>query len=105
MLAAGGLAGVAPAAPSAFTYIKIGLGPEAFAPKPYRMPEGYTLTDVVAEMEQRLANHVDLLLRRDDLPMLPLVFPRPDGRVRFAGDTDHLMRMDEWHVNEGDESE
>jgi len=37
--------------------------------------------------------------------MAPRVLPRPEGRQRFVGDYDHLARVDEWRVNEGDESE
>jgi ATP-dependent helicase/nuclease subunit B len=105
MLGAGAFKDIAPAPASALTYIKIGLGPEAFILNPYRAPDGYTVALVVAEMAQRLNGHVDALLFSDRLAMLPLVFPRPEGRVRFVGDFDHLMRLDEWRVNEGDDSE
>ena len=50
--AAGALPAVEPAPASALTYIKIGLGPEAFLLKPYRMPDGYSLADVVAEIRK-----------------------------------------------------
>lgn len=106
MLRAGVLEGIAPAEASALTYIKIGLGPEAFNLFPFRIGDGQDITSSVDEMERRLQVQVDALLLRDSLPMMSRVFPRQDNiRVRFVGDYDHLARVDEWKINEGDDSE
>jgi ATP-dependent helicase/nuclease subunit B len=106
MLRAGVLDRVAPTEASALTYIKIGLGPEAFNVFPFRVGDGQDITSSVDEMERRLQMQVDALLLHDSLPMMSRVFPRQDNiRVRFVGDYDHLARVDEWKINEGDDSE
>ena len=105
MLRAGAFETLAPVTVSALSYIKVGLGPEAFNIYPFRLRDGTSVADAADEMSRRLQSHVDALLRRDDLPMAPRVLPRPEGRQRFVGDYDHLARVDEWRVNEGDESE
>ena len=105
MLRAGAFADVPPAEVSAMTYIKVGLGPEAFTLFPYRLPDGSDAAAVADEMARRLQGHVDALLLRDDLPMAQWVLPRQEGRQRFRGDYDHLGRTDEWALNEGDDSE
>lgn len=105
MLREGAFEGLPPATASALTYIKIGLGPEAFNVQPFRVADGSDITSIVDEMSQRLQGHVDALLLRDTLPMMSRVFPKPDNRQRFVGDYDHLARVDEWKINEGDDSE
>jgi ATP-dependent helicase/nuclease subunit B len=107
MLKAGAFAGVEPVPASALTYIKIGLGPDAFVLNPYRYPD--TAPDApaaAAEMLERLQRYVDVMLLHDALPMAANVLPKGDIRQRrFIGDYDQLSRLDEWSLNEGDESE
>jgi ATP-dependent helicase/nuclease subunit B len=105
MLKAGAFEALAPAEVSALTYIKIGLGPEAFNLHPFRVREGAGVVETAEEMSRRLKRHVDALLLEDALPMAARVFPKPDPQRRYRGDYDHLGRNDEWRVNEGDESE
>jgi ATP-dependent helicase/nuclease subunit B len=105
MLKAGAFDGLAPADVSALTYIKIGLGPEAFNLHPFRVREGSDVLAAAEEMSRRLQRHVDTLLLHDRLPMAARVFPKPDPQRRYVGDYDHLSRTDEWNLNEGDDSE
>jgi ATP-dependent helicase/nuclease subunit B len=78
----------------ALTYIKIGLGPEAFNLHPYKSPPGMSLAGAIDAVSQSTQGHVDILLLRDDRPLLPRVLP--DEKRRFAGPYDHLMRLGEW---------
>jgi ATP-dependent helicase/nuclease subunit B len=105
MLSEGGFEGLPSGRVSALTYIKIGLGPEAFNPRPFSVSEGSDLIEVAAETGRRLVAHTSALLIEDRLPMLARVFPKPDPQRRFVGDYDHLSRSEEWSVNEGDDSE
>ena len=105
MLDVGAFEGLPPAPVSALTYIKVGLGPEAFVLNPFRLREGDDIAGAAEEMSRRLQGHVDALLLRDHLPLVPQVVPRNEQRQRYAGDYDHLARVDEWKINEGDESE
>lgn len=106
MLRAAAFEGVVPAEVSAMTYIKVGLGPEAFSLYPYRLPDGSDPAAVAEEMARRLQGHVDALFLHDNLPLVQDVLPRQaGGRQRFRGDYDHLGRSDEWALNEGDDSE
>jgi ATP-dependent helicase/nuclease subunit B len=88
---------------AALTYIKVGLGPEAFNLVPYRVRDGETLQEAAEEMALRVNRHVGALLLSDRLPMASHVLP--EVNQRFRGDYDHLARVDEWTINEGDESE
>lgn len=102
MAAAGGLAGVAPASASALTYVKIGLGPEAFRPSAYALPEGMGLMDAADAVGRRAQGHIEhFLFRQTPLParLLPL-----KGQ-RFSGSYDHLARVAEWTLAEGGEDE
>jgi ATP-dependent helicase/nuclease subunit B len=105
MLKEGAFRDLAPAEASALTYIKIGLGPEAFNLNPFRVREGSDVLEAAAEMGKRLQSHTTALLLDDKLPMTARVFPKPDPQRRYLGDYDHLGRNDEWSVTEGDESE
>ena len=101
MLRAGALQAIAPADVSALTYIKIGLGPSAFLPTRFRSRG--TLMEAADEVSRRLQGHVDALLLKDDLPMAARVLP--DAGRRYRGDYDHLGRVDEWQMNEGDDTD
>jgi ATP-dependent helicase/nuclease subunit B len=99
-------AGVFPGLParptSALTYIKIGLGPQAFQLMPFRLRDGMSLDDMVDEIERRLQGHVDAFLLHDHLPMAARIRPRANnGRKPYPGDYDHLARTDEWTLTAG----
>ncbi len=102
MAAAGGMDGVAPATASALTYVKIGLGPDAFRPSAYALPDGMGLMDAADAIGRRAQGHIEHFLFRDTpLParLLPL-----KGQ-RFAGSYDHLARVAEWTAVDGGEDE
>lgn len=102
MAAAGGMEGVAAAASGALTYVKIGLGPDAFRPSPYCLPDGMTLMEAADAVGRRAQGHIEhFLLRQTPLParLLPL-----KGQ-RFAGAYDHLARVAEWTAVDGGEDE
>ncbi|MDR3475424.1 MAG: double-strand break repair protein AddB [Devosia sp.] len=101
MARAGGFAGVAPEIAEALTYVKIGLGPEAFVLKPYALRDGESLATAADAMARRLQGQVSALLLADELPMAAHVLPDP-GR-RFRGAYDHLARAEEWAVAEDEE--
>jgi ATP-dependent helicase/nuclease subunit B len=86
---------------SALTYIKIGLGPEAFVLKPYALRDGETMESTAEGMSRRLQAQVDALLLSDRLPMAAQVLP--DSLKRFRGAYDHLARLEEWAVAEDDD--
>ena len=100
MAAAGGFPAVPSGSTTAMTYIKIGLGPEAFVLKPYAPPDGQTLDQVGEAMAIRLQGQVSALLLTDR-PLPAQVLPDP-GR-RFRGEFDHLARLEEWAVAEEEE--
>lgn len=100
MAAAGGMAGIAAASTSALTYVKIGLGPDAFRPSNYALPEGMTLMQAADEIGRRLQGHVELFLMRD-MPMPARLLPLKTQR--FPGAYDHLARMAEWTSVDGEE--
>ena len=78
----------------ALSYIKVGLGPEAFLPRPYAGPDGMSLADAIVAVSRSAQGHVDALLLHDDLPLLPRVLP--DVKRRYAGPYEHLARLGEW---------
>ena len=100
MAAAGGFPAVPSGSTTAMTYIKIGLGPEAFVLKPYAPPDGQTLDQVAEAMAIRLQGQVSALLLTDR-PLPAQVLPDP-GR-RFRGEFEHLARLEEWAVAEEEE--
>lgn len=102
MAKAGAMAGVAGADSSGLTYIKIGLGPDAFSPKSYSVAEGYTLMEAADEIGQRLQRHVDHFLFHDN-PMPARILPLKTQR--FPGAYDHLSRMAEWTAVDEEEDE
>jgi len=102
MAKAGALDGIAPAPASALTYVKIGLGPEAFRPSGFALPEDMTLMQVADEVGRRMQAHIDyFLLRPTPLPARLLPLPAQ----RFAGAYDHLARVAEWTAVDGGEDE
>ncbi|HEY4199365.1 MAG TPA: double-strand break repair protein AddB [Devosiaceae bacterium] len=103
MARAGAFAAMAPAEASALTYIKIGLGPDAFQPSPFRPRDDFSLMEAAEEASRRMQRHVIEFLLSDIHPMHARI--RPDTMARFAGAYDHLARTDEWTLVEGDDSE
>jgi ATP-dependent helicase/nuclease subunit B len=83
------------------SYIKIGLGPEAFVPKPYALRDGENLASTADAMLRRLQGLVDALLLSDRLPMTAQVLP--EVGKRFRGEFDHLARTEEWAVAEDED--
>lgn len=95
---AGGFTAVPPADPSALTYVKIGLGPDAFQVKGFSFADDHTPASAADVAWRRMMGHVDVLLLRDDLPMTARVLPLPGQR--FRGAYEHLARTDEWTLTE-----
>ena len=102
MATEGAFEGLAAAPVEALTYVKIGLGPEAFVPRPFALRDGLDVTAAAEEARRRLMGHVDAFLLRGDRPMLAGLLPRLNQS--FAGDYDHLARTDEWAMLAGDGS-
>ena len=100
MARAAGLKGLAPADTSALTYIKVGLGPDAFIPRPFIPAEGYDVMSAADEIARRMQAHVEHFLMRDT-PMPARLLPL--AGQRFAGAYDHLARVAEWTANDGEE--
>jgi ATP-dependent helicase/nuclease subunit B len=99
MAKAGAFPDVPARAAGALTYIKIGLGPEAFDVKNFVLAAETSLDEMVESAARRMRRHVEALLLKDDLPMAAAV--RPDINRRYAGDYDHLARTDEWTLTAG----
>jgi ATP-dependent helicase/nuclease subunit B len=102
MAKAGAMAGIAPADSSALTYIKIGLGPEAFNPKEFSLGNGHTIMSAADEISRRMQAHVDFFLFNDN-PMPARILPLKTQR--FPGAYDHLARMDEWTAVDEEEDD
>jgi ATP-dependent helicase/nuclease subunit B len=100
MLGAGGFAEIPLGPVEALTYIKIGLGPEAFVLKPYALADGETLASTADAMGRRLQLLVEAMLLSEQ-PMPSQVLPEITRRYR--GDYDHLARLEEWAVAEEEE--
>ncbi|KKB07890.1 double-strand break repair protein AddB [Devosia chinhatensis] len=100
LMAKAGAMPVPAAASSALTYIKIGLGPEAFTPSAFALAEGMDVMAAADEIWRRMQGHIEFfLLRETPLParLLPL------KTQRFAGPYDHLARMAEWLAVDGED--
>lgn len=93
MAKAGALPEVPQADSSALTYIKIGLGPEAFNPKDFALGDGHTIMGAADEIARRMQAHVEAFLF-NDLPMPARILPLKTQR--YPGAYDHLARVDEW---------
>lgn len=102
MAKAGAMTGIAPADTGALTYVKIGLGPEAFVPSEFKPSDGMPLMEAADEINRRLQSHIDHFLFRDT-PMPARLLPVPGQR--FAGAYDHLARIAEWTSSDGGEDE
>nr|WP_295885569.1 double-strand break repair protein AddB [uncultured Devosia sp.] len=102
MAQAGALEGVSPANSSALTYVKIGLGPDAFQPKPFSLASDHDVMSAADEIARRMQAHVDFFLFRDT-PMPARLLPLKTQR--FPGAYDHLSRMAEWTAVDDDEEE
>jgi ATP-dependent helicase/nuclease subunit B len=90
-----------PAAPtSALTYIKVGLGPDAFKPSSFALSEGMSVSDVADEIWRRMQGQIDYFLLRDN-PMPARLLPLKTQR--FAGAYDHLARVAEWTAVDGED--
>jgi ATP-dependent helicase/nuclease subunit B len=98
----GVLEGIRAAQTSRLTYIKIGLGPEAFTTKDFVPAEGYGLMEAAEELSQRMQRHVVHFLF-GDVAMPARLLPLP--AQRFAGAYDHLARVGEWTSVDGEEGE
>jgi len=96
---AGALRNIAPADTSRLTYIKIGLGPEAFLPKDFIPPEDMDVMAAAAELSRRMQGHIALFLFRDVAMPARLL---PLKNQRFAGAYDHLARVAEWTASDGE---
>jgi len=102
MAEAGALPGIAPAQTSALTYIKIGLGPDAFNPKAFSPADGHDIMSAADEIGRRMQRHVELFLFKDT-PMPARLLPVKGQR--FPGAYDHLARTDEWTAVDEEEDE
>jgi ATP-dependent helicase/nuclease subunit B len=98
----GALEGVGAAETTRLTYIKIGLGPEAFIPKDFVPAEGYGLMEAADELSRRMQRHVVHFLFGDAAMPARLL---PLQGQRFAGAYDHLARVAEWTAVDGEEGE
>ncbi len=96
----GGMKDVPPAIASALTYIKIGLGPDAFKPSAFVTAEGMTINEAADEIGRRLQGHIELFLMRETPLHARLLPPKAQ---RFAGSYDHLARLAEWSLADGEE--
>ncbi|HVX82641.1 MAG TPA: double-strand break repair protein AddB [Devosiaceae bacterium] len=96
-----GFDGITPAPPSSLTYVKIGLGPDAFVLNPYALGDGFTLESATAEMWRRLQGQIEAMLLSDRFPMTSNNLPVANKRYR--GEFDHLARLEEWAVAAEDE--
>lgn len=102
MVKAGGMETIVPASASALTYVKIGLGPDAFVVTPFKTEDGMGIMDAADEINLRMQRHIDHFLLRET-PMLSRIMPL--SGQRFAGDYDHLARVAEWTAVDGGEDE
>ena len=102
MARAGTFPGVPRRDTAALTYIKIGLGPQAFTTRQFSLRKGMHLMQAVDEIERRMQGHIEAFLIRGDLPMVARLRPRTEsGRKQRPGDYDHLARVDEWTLTSG----
>ena len=97
----GGFTGITAGTPEALTYIKIGLGPEAFVPHEFALEKGVGLAEATDTAGRFLQSLVAAWLLRDDRAMTARI--RPLAKQRFAGDYDHLARTDEWTIDAGED--
>ncbi len=101
MARAGGLKGISPADTGRLSYIKIGLGPDAFAETDFSIQDKTSLMQAAQEAANRLQSHVQTFLLSDHFAMTPRILPLAGQRYRGA--YEHLARTDEWTLIAGDE--
>jgi ATP-dependent helicase/nuclease subunit B len=94
MVEADAFEGIRARGPAALTYVKVGLGPQAFLPRPFALPKDVNLGEMIERMTRDAQGWVDRLLLRDDMAFIPNRLP-VRGR-RYAGTYDHLARTGEW---------
>ncbi len=82
---------------SALTYIRLGANPSAFEEKPFVVEKGVGLMEASDEIFARLQRHIIQFLLNDDQPMMAALYPKPNQQ--FAGEYDHLARLQEWTVS------
>lgn len=102
MARAGALKDIAPADSSALTYVKVGLGPDAFQPRAFSLAGDHDVMSAADEISRRMQSHVAFFLFRDT-PMPARLLPL--RTQRFAGPYDHLSRMAEWTSVDDDEED
>ncbi|HTM76291.1 MAG TPA: double-strand break repair protein AddB, partial [Devosia sp.] len=100
MGAAGAMEGIGAASTSALTYVKVGLGPEAFVPKAFVLGDEFGLMDAADEAANRMQRHVETFLFNDTI-MHARLLPLPGQR--FAGAYEHLARTAEWTAVDGED--
>ncbi|GHA21163.1 double-strand break repair protein AddB [Devosia pacifica] len=101
MVASGAIESVEPASAGVLTYVKIGFDPQAFRPTPFALAPGRDLDTMVEEASRRTQMLIEALLFHQR-PLISQLYPKPTQR--FAGAYDHLARVAEWSLAEGDES-
>lgn len=102
MADAGALTGVPAARTSRLTYIKVALGPDAFTTTDFVTPDGMALMDAADEVGRRMQGHIEHFLLRET-PMPSRLYPLKSQS--FAGAYDHLSRLAEWTVLDGEDEE
>lgn len=102
MAKAGALTDMTPADSSALTYVKIGLGPDAFQPKGFSLAADHDLMSAADEISRRMQAHVDYFLFHENAMPARLL---PIKNQRFPGPYDHLSRMAEWTAVADDEED
>lgn len=102
MVKSAGMPGIPPVNTSALTYVKIGLGPDAFVPSGFKTAEDMSIMAAAEEISRRMQGHIDHFLFRQT-PMLARIMPL--AGQRFAGAYDHLARVAEWTAVDGGEDE
>jgi len=99
ILKARGFDETGPGLTSELTYIKIGAGPEAFAPKKFTLPKDMDIGAASNEILRRVQSHVEAYLLSDAQPMPARLLPKPNQS--FRGPYEHLARSDEWTLIDG----
>jgi ATP-dependent helicase/nuclease subunit B len=103
MVGADAFDGIRARGAAALTYVKVGLGPQAFLPQPFALPRDVSLGEMIDRMTRDTQGWVDRLLLRDDMPFIPNRLPVHNRR--YAGTYDHLARTGEWRRDDDVEDE
>ncbi len=86
---------------SALKYIKLGSRPNIFEVKNFVLEKDKQLDDYIDEIMQRLSRQVSALLLSDKYSMAAHILPNPEQK--YSWDYDHLARIGEWALIEGEE--